>query len=304
MIGSKHFIGAVAISIALPVVWYGSQYNLYGRRFLDEHFSFVASKISGKVDLPDRELVLCQTVNGPGLTVTLPTDAPTRSGAGRRLGQIALGVAEYPRLLLLHYWPWLPLMLIGLTWQLRSLIRSRDSAAALLIIWVACVLIPFSVSEAKTLRYVMPIFPAFAILAAAPLSRWAGSIRAARYVKLGYLFALTALLLAALLPNPRYRADDMQALAPVIDANSDPARRVILYTYGELHHNYMSQFVWYTDRDCAHLTDLNTVKTALFSCPGQVAVVDKQAFAQLSGAPGISVVSLGESEKFVCVKSK
>ncbi len=304
LIGSKSFIGAVALSIALPVVWYGSQYVLYGRRFLDEHFSFVAGKISGKVNLRQREIILCQSVNGPGLTITLPTGAPTRSDEGRRFGHIALGFAEYPKLLLRHYWPWLPLMLIGLTWQVRSLIRSRDSAAALLVIWAACVLIPFSVSEAKALRYIMPVFPAFAILAAAPLSRWADSIRSARYVKLGYLIALIALLLAALFPNPRYRADDMQALAPIIDANSNPARRVILYTYGELHHNYMSQFVWYTDRYCAHLTDLNTVKAALISCPEQVAVVDKQAFGQMSSAPGISVVALGESENFVCVKSK
>jgi hypothetical protein len=150
----------------------------------------------------------------------------------------------------------------------------------------------------------MPIFPAFAILAAAPSSRWADSIRSPRYVKLGYLIALIVLLLAALFPNPRYRAEDMQALAPIIDANSNPARRVILYTYGELHHNYMSQFVWYTDRYCVHLTDLNVVKAALISCPEQVAVVDKQAFGQMSGAPGISVLALGESENFVCIKSK
>jgi hypothetical protein len=116
--------------------------------------------------------------------------------------------------------------------------------------------------------------------------------------------ALIALLIAALFPNPRYRAEDMQALAPVIDANATPSRRVILYTYGELHHNYMSQFVWYTDRYCVHLNDLNTVKAALISCPEQVAVVDKHTLGQLNGAPGIGFVALGESENFVCIKSK
>jgi 4-amino-4-deoxy-L-arabinose transferase-like glycosyltransferase len=304
LIGSKSFIAAMALSIALPSVWYGSQFDLHGRRFLEEHFSFVASKISGKVDLPKREVVLCQRGAAPDFTITLPTGAPTRSDGGRGFGQIALGFVEYPKLLLRHYWPWLPLMLIGLVMQIRSLIRSRDSAAALLVIWSACVLIPFSVSEAKALRYIMPAFPAFAILAAAPLSRWADSIRSARYVKLGYLLALIALLIAALFPNPRYRAEDMQALAPVIDANATPSRRVILYTYGELHHNYMSQFVWYTDRYCVHLNDLNTVKAALISCPEQVAVVDKHTLGQLNGAPGIGFVALGESENFVCIKSK
>ncbi len=302
LIASKSFIGAMAISIALPALWYGAQYGLHGRRFLEEHFSFVAGKISGKVALRPREIVLCQTGDGANFNVTLPGGEPPRWDGRRGIVRIALGLVEYPKLLLRHYWPWLPLTLIGLVGQVRSLIRSRDGAAALLIIWVACVLLPFSLSEAKTLRYILPVFPAFAILAAAPLSRWAASARSARYVKVGYFILLTALLLAALFPNPRYRAEDMQALAPIIAANSNPARRVILYTYGELHHNYMSQFVWYTNRYCAHLTDLNAVKTALASCPEQIAVIDKQTFGQISVAPGVNVEALGESENFVCAK--
>jgi hypothetical protein len=194
------------------------------------------------------------------------------------------------------------LALIGLVGQIKALVRSRDSAAALLVIWVACVLIPFSFADAKVLRYIMPIFPAFAILAAAALSRWVASGRSALYVKLAYLLTLAALLVAALFPQPRLRAEDMRSLAPVIDANSDPARRVILYTYGELHHDYMSQLIWYSNRYCVHLTELNTVTDALSSCPELIAVVDKQAFRRMSVAQGVSFMALGESENFVCVK--
>src|SRR5262245_38669112 len=309
LIWSRYFIGAFALSITLPAIWYGSQYNLYGRQFLNEHFSFVASKISRQgADVRDysrqEEAILCRTAGGQNFTTTLPADAPTRSDERSRLSQIILGFVEYPKLLLRHYWPWLPLMLIGLVWQALSFIRSRDNGAAFLIIWVACVLILFSVSEAKALRYIMPVFPAFAILAAAPLSRWVVSVRSGLYVKLGYLITLMALLLAALFPKPMRRAEDMQALAPIIDANSVPAQRVILYTYGDLQHNYMSQFVWYTDQNCVHLTELNTVRDALISCPGLIAVVDKEAFSQLSGSAGASVMAIGESENFVCVKSK
>jgi 4-amino-4-deoxy-L-arabinose transferase-like glycosyltransferase len=305
---SKHFIGAVALSVALPLVWYGSQYSLYGRRFLDEHFSFVASKILGREavvrdDLRQREVNLCRTIDGQDFIVITPTDAASSSSARGRFSRGALGVVEYPKLLLRHYWPWLPLALFGLGGQVKALVRSRDAAAALLVIWVACALIPFSFAEAKALRYIMPIFPAFAILVAAPLSRWAASGRSALCVKLAYLLALAALLLAALFPKPRDRAEDMRSLAPIIDANSNPSRRVILYTYGELHHNYMSQLVWYANRYCVHLTELNTVRDALGSCPDLIAVVDKQAFKQMSGAQGVSVMALGESENFVCVKA-
>jgi 4-amino-4-deoxy-L-arabinose transferase-like glycosyltransferase len=309
LIWSKYFIGAVVLSIAIPIVWYGSQYNLYGRQFLNEHFSFVASKILGqgavvRDDLRPREVILCRTIGGQDLTITTPTEAPSRSEEGRGFSQIILGFVEYPKLLIRHYWPWLPLMLIGLLGQVRDFIRSRDSGAALLVIWVTCVLIPFSVAEAKALRYILPVFPAFAILAAAPLSRWVAYARSGVYVKLGYLIVLMALLLAALFPKPRLRAEDMQALAPIIDANSNSAQRVILYTFGELKHNYKSQFVWYTDQYCVHLTELNTVRDALISCPGLIAVIDKQAFSQMSSSLGANIRALGESENFVCIKSK
>jgi 4-amino-4-deoxy-L-arabinose transferase-like glycosyltransferase len=305
---SRPFIGAVALAIALPSVWYGSQYGLYGKRFLNEHFSFVASKIGGREavvrdDLRQPEIILCRTIDGQDFTVRIPTEAPSRSSAGGRFSRVVLGFVEYPKLLLRYYWPWLPLALIGLVGQIKALVRSRDAAAALLVIWVACVLIPFSFADAKVLRYIMPIFPAFAILAAAALSRWVGSRRSALYVKLAYLLTLAALLVAALFPQPRRRAEDMRPLAPVIDANSDPARRVILYTYGELHHDYMSQLIWYSNRYCVHLTDLNTVMGALSSCPELIAVVDKQAFKRMSVAQGISFMALGESENFVCVKA-
>lgn len=305
---SKYFIAAVALSIALPAVWYVSQYRLYGRRFLNGHFSFVASKIAGREavvsdDLGQQEVVLCRTIDGQDFAVRIPTDESSRSSAGGGFGQVVLGFVEYPKLLLRHYWPWLPLALIGLVGQVKALVRSRDAAAALLVIWVACVLIPLSFAEAKVLRYIMPIFPAFAILAAAALSRRAASGRSALYVKLAYLVALAALLVAALFPQPRPRAEDMRSLAPIIDANSNPARRVILYTYGELHHNYLSQLIWYSDRYCVHLTGLNTVRDALSSCPELIAVVDKQAFERMSGEPGVSVRALGESENFVCIKA-
>src|SRR5215831_10632000 len=108
LILSKYFIGAVALSIALPLVWYASQYGLYGRRFLDEHFSFVASKIGGRDavvrdDLRQREVSLCRTIDGQDLTVIIPTDAAPPARARGRFSRVALGFVAYPKLLLRHY---------------------------------------------------------------------------------------------------------------------------------------------------------------------------------------------------------
>jgi 4-amino-4-deoxy-L-arabinose transferase-like glycosyltransferase len=308
LMSSTHFIGAVALSIAFPAIWYGSQYGLYGSRFLNEHGAFVAGKIGrrggvGRDDLREQAVILCRTIEGQEFTVNTPGDAASGSGAGRGFGRLILGFLEYPKLLSRHYLPWFPLALIGLVGQVKAVVRTRDGPAALLVIWVACVLVPFSIVDAKVLRYIMPIFPAFAILAAAPLSRWAASGRSALWVKSAYLLALAALVLAALFPKPKPRAEDMRSLAPIIDANSNPAPRVILYTYGELRHDYMSQLVWYSNRYCVHLTDLNAVREALRSCPELLAVMDKQSFNQMREAQDLRYVEFGESENFVCVKA-
>src|SRR5262249_47066309 len=66
---SKHFIGAVMLSIALPVIWYGSQYRLHGSEVLNGHYSFIARKIGmpGPVvgnDLHSTEVLFCRATSG------------------------------------------------------------------------------------------------------------------------------------------------------------------------------------------------------------------------------------------------
>lgn len=307
LIRSKDVIGMVMLSLALPMVWYSSQYRLHGRQFLDGHFSFIASKVrnpapvAGDEKLPAEEIV-CRTTEAQRSLIASTLDAPERSDENQSSRRRMEGLIEYPKLLMHYYWPWLPLMLIGLVGQISAWVRAGDHRAALLVIWVAGVLVPLSIPEAKVLRYIMPVFPAFAILSAMALNRWATAATFVRCLKLGYLIVLTVLLLAALFPKPRLRAEEMRALAPIAEANSNPAQRVLLYTYGELRHNYLSQFVWYADRYCDYLTSLDSLKDTLGSRQGLVAIIDKEAFRRISGDLGQRLVVLGESGGFVCVK--
>src|SRR5262249_59388062 len=105
LLWSKQLIGAVALSLALPVFWYGIQYSLYGRDFLNQHFSFVASKILGpgavvRDDLRQKEVILCRTIGGQDFSATTPVDTSSRSDEGKRFNKIIRGFVEYPKLIL------------------------------------------------------------------------------------------------------------------------------------------------------------------------------------------------------------
>src|SRR5262249_8510760 len=134
---SSVLVLAVIVAMLAPAVWIYSEYRTYGDQFVSNHFSFLTSKALSNQS----------------------------SGAA----SILRGLFEYPWLLLRLYWPWLPLMLVGLAGQIKLMVH-RDKLSTLLVMWVGVVLIPLSVAEAKVLRYILPIFPAFALLAAIPLS--------------------------------------------------------------------------------------------------------------------------------------
>ena len=69
------------------------------------------------------------------------------------------------------WWYYMPILLAGtlpwtaaLPWLLRP--RRNDFAGSLLIVWVAFIFVFFSISESKLPSYILPIFPAIALLAA------------------------------------------------------------------------------------------------------------------------------------------
>src|SRR5262249_22668922 len=108
--------GGLLLAMLLPLVWFEAEYWRYGASFVKGHFS----------NLVDHALLA--------------------GGAGES-ERSAWGLLTYPILLAKLYWPWLPLMLIGLASQIRKIIKGRDMTASLLICWIAWVIIPFSLAE-------------------------------------------------------------------------------------------------------------------------------------------------------------
>ena len=65
------------------------------------------------------------------------------------------------------YWPWLPFFVTGFVLVIRE--RRRD--LYLLIAWIAVVFVLCSVTRSRILRYMLPAFPAFAMLSAIGLAK-------------------------------------------------------------------------------------------------------------------------------------
>jgi 4-amino-4-deoxy-L-arabinose transferase-like glycosyltransferase len=265
-----YVLSGLLVALLAPITWQVSQYHLHGSRFLLEHYSFVSSKIlsHGQFDI----------------------------------WLFMRGLLEYPWLLFKLYWPWLPLMVVGLIIQVRRMGRQEEKLAELLVVWVAFVIFPFSLAEAKVLRYIMPVFPAFSMLSAIPMVRWLSTIRKSVYLRVGYLALSIGVSLIPAFQKPLMRAEDMRKLAPIVDAHTEPHQRVVIYTYGGIHSGHINQFLWYSNRFCTLATDPDKLAGALRSNENRVFIVDIGSYEKLVGNSGVRLEMLMGAKNFVCFK--
>ncbi len=268
LLRSKHFIAGTLLAVALPLVWFVSQYQLHGGEFLARHFSFTFD------NLP--------LTNGkPG-------------------NQFVSGLFQYPIFLLESYWPWLPLMVVGLWTQAKKMIGERDSTGSLPVIWVLGVIAPFCLAQFKWLRYILPVFPAFAILSAITLDHWIAAHRQRFILQAAYVVLCLVMLGMAFNPKYRVRPEEMRRLAPIAEAATNPERRILLYTERVPRDAHLFQIIWYANRHCELLTSADEAIAGLKSDPEAALIVDKEIFQKsIGGDPSVKL--LGETERFVCL---
>jgi 4-amino-4-deoxy-L-arabinose transferase-like glycosyltransferase len=264
-------MGGLLIALLLSAIWVFSQYWSHGFHFLSAHFSFVSGKIA------------------PG---------------GKLEAQgVALGLLTYPWLLLKFYWPWAPLMIIGLVIQIRLAIRYRESSAVLLAGWVLLVVGLFSLAQMKVLRYIMPAFPAFSILAAVPVARLVSAMRGMAYLRTAYAVLIAVVFLIGCFPNPMMRAEDMIKVAAAVNSRVSPSHRVIIYTSNWDQLDYVPQFLWYSNRFCDHLTDPDKLFEALNSQPGTVFIMDAGDYEKLTINARVYGEVIAATRNLVCFKT-
>jgi len=267
LLRSPWLVGGIAVALALPSIWYVSQYRLHGAAFFASHLQFLNSKMH------------------------------VESGSNRWTT-----VFNYPVALLKYYWPWLPFLVAGLGMAVRAWIREKNEAAILLVIWVLLVLAPFSLAETRYPRYILSVFPAFSILSAVALSRVISTAKRKTFLNASYAILCLAICISLLFP-PKARAADMLKIAPIAEANSSPDQRVLMYTYEDGRADYLYQFLWYSNRYAQLAPDLSDLAATLLRTEGVTAIVDKQSYKKLAPMiPGKTPQIMGESENLICFR--
>lgn len=273
---SVYIAGCLLLAAAVPAVWYLREYSLFGDAFLSAHFANVLGHSAA---------------------------APQQSRSG---WQQFLWYFEYLFLVVKLYIPWFPLMFYGFFLALRKLRQSKFDASieSLLIIWLIVVLLPFSLVDSKVLRYILPVFPVFAIFSADALHKLFSKRRLPQFVRVAVLLLTAAAAGIVAFPNYQIRGGDMRTLAPISDAATAPNEKVILYTSGEFQWNYRTQLIWYGRRLCIHIKDAVEMEALLAEKKSEIVIMDKSSFADFKKRINADFTILGESEKFVCFSTE
>ena len=172
------------------------------------------------------------------------------------------------------------------------------------MLWAGCILLPFSIAEVKVLRYLMPAFPAFAIIVATSLNDWIPTHRRPLFLRCAYGFAIAGTIYVLFFPFLLARAGDMKQLAPIAAANSPANQNLLLYTWGRTEFSYNNQLLWYGNRFTELPTILEGVKGGLEGGDHSVVIMDRESYRGFPDrlGPGLKVAVLGESENFICFK--
>lgn len=255
-----HAVAGVLIALAAPGGWYFRNFQLYGSAFVDGNTAFVLGK-------------------------------------ARPAGDVVRSLLEYPKLLLKYDWPWLPATVIGLVSQMQALrTRKRTGLAA---VWALVVFGAMSCAGAKVLRYLIPAFPALAILAAAGVSQiWSDDrIRSALKWIAGPL--ALAFLYISIFPRSFERGREMRALAPAV-AGAIGSDRPALFTWGGAHWELQHQLIWYGDRNCELVLDKGRLRQILRGERPRIVIIDKDTFAAEVAGRNYPGKEIARSGRFIC----
>jgi 4-amino-4-deoxy-L-arabinose transferase-like glycosyltransferase len=237
----RYLIGAALIAFIPPAAWYAQWIYRYGEEFFVRHSMYMNQEVTGEL-----------------------------SPAWRRY----TGAFEYIWMISKSYWPWLPAMIAGML----SVIRSRDRKLRILILWVAVVYLLCAITKSRVLRYMLPAYPAFAILSAVGLL----ALVPERYVRNG-LRVLTPLLAVLVLgiairPPVTLHAIDTRPMAQASTAATAPGERITFYDDGAPRFDEMNELLWYGDRYFVAVLEANKLPEALQNPQTRVFIMDLNTF--------------------------
>jgi 4-amino-4-deoxy-L-arabinose transferase-like glycosyltransferase len=239
----RYLILALIIAILPVMVWYGSQFLRYRDYFVDLNSGWLSREVYGSLNPPWRRYT---------------------------------GLIEYLWMLTKSYWPWLPATLVGIV----AIGRERRRPLFLLLGWVGTVLLLCAAARSRVLRYMLPAYPAFSILAAIGLLKWIPRRiieRAMDWVP--PLAVAAAISIVLVVPGTRHAAET-RAIAEANGRALAPGEMVGFYDKGDPRYDETNELEWYGNDVPKELFDTADFQKALRGGSIRVFVVDMATYQQ------------------------
>jgi len=238
----RYLIAGLLLAFVPPIAWYLQWIYRYGEEFFIRHSMYMNQEVTGSLSPPWRRYT---------------------------------GAFEYIWMVAKSYWPWLPAMIAGMV----LVIRRRDRRLRFLVLWVAVVYVLCAITKSRVLRYMLPAYPAFAVLAAIGLL-W---LVPERYVRNG-LRVLTPVLaifvmFIAIRPPVNWHAAETRPIALASTRATGPNERITFYDDGAPRFDEMNQMLWYGDRYFVAVLEPGKLPEALQKPQTRVFIVDANAFS-------------------------
>lgn len=254
--------GGLAIAFAPIGVWYAYQIHRFGQLFFETHDGWLQREVYGPL-----------------------------SPAWRRY----TGLPEYLWMIFKSYWPWLPATVVGLV------VAVRNPKLRLLPVWIGGMLLICAAARSRVLRYMLPAYPAFAILAAIGI-RWFFSDR---WIVRGLKILVPALcVLAVVLAIKPQRAEHAAEIRPIAMASAlalPPREFIAFYDQGIARYDETNQLQWYGEHPLLILLDRASVENVLRERRPAVMIVDQDAYRDWIAGHAAHQV-LARSGHLVCLK--
>jgi 4-amino-4-deoxy-L-arabinose transferase-like glycosyltransferase len=249
------FLGSLLIIVALGGAWYFNQILAYGRPFIDAHFGW---------------LIIYR-----GITME---------------SQAWYEHLSYVEDLFTYYWPWIPLLCIGMWNFSRKSMKSEE--ALLLMLWIAAYLVIMSLMKSRKVWYVMPIVPAAAMVVGSTLGGYLTE-RAKRAWVLAFA-ALTVVAAVVMLLTPvqveSERESDVREISPYVKHFASQGAAVI--GFREDYYGLNNALLFYSDYPGFPIFDRYDSVAARFQSDATVmCVLEKEELAGMQEhVPGVRVV--------------
>ena len=237
----RYLIAGVLIAFLPLAAWYAQWIYRYGADFFLRSSMYMNQEVTGALSPPWRRYT---------------------------------GAFEYIWMVSKSYWPWLPAMIAGMVF----VIRKKDRKLRLLVLWVAVVYALCAITKSRVLRYMLPAYPAFAILSAIGLL-W---LVPQRYIRNGLRILTPALavlvLVIAIRPPVTLHAVDTRAIARASTAATSPGEQITFYDDGAPRFDEINEMLWYGDRYFAPVWEAGQLPGVLQNPTTRVFIMDVNTF--------------------------